>query len=472
MIQFITSLAAPANRTRQYMAPFVTTTTDAITAQSTMLNLQPSVQSALITLLASVYYVPLLLCGPAGNETVYAYDSGGVLMMTRSDEALAYPAGTTVMAPLAGASGETGAAGAQGAAGPSGDSGASGAQGAQGAAGAVGNAGADGANGSLWYFGAGVPSSGTGTTIDYYLNITTGDVFSKTSGSWIVIGSLKGPGGSDGTNGATWNNGAGAPSPSLGIDGDYYINTDNGDLYKKAAGSWGVIANIKGPQGVFGNNGTPGSRWFFGTGTPSNSFGTTIDYYLEIDSADWYQKSSGSWVVGGSLKGTPGTPGSNGAPGYSQSLHIWMTRTTPVSAARQQDVDPQTNTIRYNDITGCTAATPGTIDVAQGAYMITGHGEVSVSFASTYSGVVPSGTIVAEIWDGTTWNQAETYSTYGMKLMFGTDNWFTSVHGLHGVVDIPTTTGKIRLRAHGDWDAGIASANVSMTMKLTVLRIQ
>lgn len=43
-----------------------------------------------------------------------------------------------------------------------------------------------------------------------------------------------------------WRYGAGAPSNGLGIDGDYYLNTTNGDVYFKATGTYSVVANIKG----------------------------------------------------------------------------------------------------------------------------------------------------------------------------------------------------------------------------------
>ncbi|MGN8113304.1 hypothetical protein [Labrys sp. 22185] len=47
--------------------------------------------------------------------------------------------------------------------------------------------------------------------------------------------------------------GAGAPAVGLGVDGAAYINTSNGDLYKKSAGAWGAPqGNIKGPQGNAG----------------------------------------------------------------------------------------------------------------------------------------------------------------------------------------------------------------------------
>ncbi|RUP37044.1 MAG: hypothetical protein EKK63_15860 [Acinetobacter sp.] len=46
-------------------------------------------------------------------------------------------------------------------------------------------------------------------------------------------------------------NGAGAPGTISGsANGDYYINTSNGDVYRKASGAWGTPAfNIKGSAG-------------------------------------------------------------------------------------------------------------------------------------------------------------------------------------------------------------------------------
>lgn len=47
-------------------------------------------------------------------------------------------------------------------------------------------------------------------------------------------------------SGNTIRNGAGAPSNSLGNNGDYYINTTNWDFYFKASGTYAIIGNIKG----------------------------------------------------------------------------------------------------------------------------------------------------------------------------------------------------------------------------------
>lgn len=54
-----------------------------------------------------------------------------------------------------------------------------------------------------------------------------------------------GPTGPKGADGATWLSGTTAPT-TQGKDGDYYINTLNSDVYKKASGTWSKVGNIKG----------------------------------------------------------------------------------------------------------------------------------------------------------------------------------------------------------------------------------
>jgi hypothetical protein len=65
-----------------------------------------------------------------------------------------------------------------------------------------------------------------------------------------------GGGGGSGTDGATWRSGSGAPSNSLGVDGDMYFRTDTADVYLKASGTYSIIANIKGAKGDAGDPAT------------------------------------------------------------------------------------------------------------------------------------------------------------------------------------------------------------------------
>jgi hypothetical protein len=61
-----------------------------------------------------------------------------------------------------------------------------------------------------------------------------------------------------GVVGAAWYNGTGAPSVSLGTNGDYYLDDSTGNVYQKSAGAWSIAASIKGPQGIQGIQGIQG----------------------------------------------------------------------------------------------------------------------------------------------------------------------------------------------------------------------
>lgn len=73
------------------------------------------------------------------------------------------------------------------------------------------------------------------------------------------------PQGIAGTNGSTWYSGAGAPSSSTGVVGDFYINTTSYDYSKKTgASTWTVQGNLKGPAGPAGS--VPTNTQTAGTG--------------------------------------------------------------------------------------------------------------------------------------------------------------------------------------------------------------
>ena len=116
------------------------------------------------------------------------------------------------------------------------------------------------------------------------------------------------PGGAGGGGvGSKWFTGAGAPANGAGADGDFYLNSANGDYYgPKASGAWGSVAgNLKG---------LPGNNWIVGTSAPSNGTGANGDLFLNLSTGDVYgPKASGAWgAIAGRLKGPPGPPGPKG----------------------------------------------------------------------------------------------------------------------------------------------------------------
>jgi uncharacterized protein (TIGR02145 family) len=99
-----------------------------------------------------------------------------------------------------------------------------------------------------------------------------------------------------------WLSGAGVPSASAGKDGDYYLNSSNGDVSAKSGGVWSVVANVVGPQGSKGNKGDKGDQGIQG-----------------IQGLKGDQGDPGTPGV----NGTNGTNGSQGLPGADGKSIVW-----------------------------------------------------------------------------------------------------------------------------------------------------
>lgn len=66
---------------------------------------------------------------------------------------------------------------------------------------------------------------------------------------WTVDNITGGLQGTAGDPGSTWRSGAGVPADATGSNGDYWLDTNTGDIYAKATGVYGLVMNIKGPPG-------------------------------------------------------------------------------------------------------------------------------------------------------------------------------------------------------------------------------
>ncbi len=109
-----------------------------------------------------------------------------------------------------------------------------------------------GGSGGTVLTGAGAPGNNIGADGDYYLDTTTWTLYGpKANGQWPAGVALAGQpgsggGGTGGTGGGTpvgnGNQvlyGTGAPTDSVGVDGDFYYDTSTGTLYgPKAGGHW------------------------------------------------------------------------------------------------------------------------------------------------------------------------------------------------------------------------------------------
>ncbi|VDH04214.1 beta strand repeat-containing protein [Bergeyella zoohelcum] len=259
-----------------------------------------------------------------------------------------------------GQQGPQGVAGPKGATGPQGPQGVAGPKGATGPQGVAGPKGANGNNGASMLTGNGVPQAATGANGDSYVDTATGTLYKKNNGSWASIGSIKGatgqqgpqgvagpkgatgpqgvagPKGANGNNGASMLTGNGVPQAATGANGDSYVDTATGTLYKKNNGSWASIGSIKGatgpqgpqgvagpkgatgPQGVAGPkgaNGNNGASMLTGNGVPQAATGANGDSYVDTATGTLYKKNNGSWASIGSIKGATGPQGPQGVAG-------------------------------------------------------------------------------------------------------------------------------------------------------------
>lgn len=76
----------------------------------------------------------------------------------------------------------------------------------------------------------------------------------------IPSGSGSGSPGAPGAPGSVWRTGSGAPSNSLGLNGDLYLDIVTGNVYQKISGTYSLSCNISGPAGAVGQQGAPGSN--------------------------------------------------------------------------------------------------------------------------------------------------------------------------------------------------------------------
>lgn len=158
-----------------------------------------------------------------------------------------------------------------------------------------------------------------------------------TESQWLL--SLKG---STGADGKSILQGTTAPSNSLGIQGDSYINTANGDVYLKGSSTWSLTGNIKGVKGDKGDTGNTGA-----TPTPDTISGTNIvlDKVLGRYPASSTPNSATTYTTSGAVLG-----------GWAQVLINAATQPTVTGATliSGSNFTPNTNMylmIRYNGIT-------------------------------------------------------------------------------------------------------------------------
>lgn len=262
----------------------------------------------------------------------------------------------------------------------------------KGATGASGTNGINGTNGATWLNGSGVPSTGLGSINDYYLNNTTSDYYQKTgSTTWSLLGSFKGltgATGATGSTGATGNPGSqiligsGVPSNSLGVDTDFYLNTDTSDYYKKSLSVWSLQGNLKGSTGA---TGSAGATWLTGTSNPTSGQGSTNDLYLNTTSYDYYLKTnSTTWTLQGNLKGATGSTGATGTLSSNSGIITDNNTTAPTITATQIAIYSKSGVATLVDNAG-TENTLAVIDKTQTFTKAQGTAIVTLTDGATIS---------------------------------------------------------------------------------------
>ncbi len=202
------------------------------------------------------------------------------------------------------------------------------------------------------------------------LKVENGDLYLSTTGKGIVFPdmsvqtkaatSVEGPQGPAGVDGKTILNGDGVPSDTIGVDGDYYLDTAVTRLYgPKTAGVWGAgiyligaqglpgatgsqglkgdkgdsgtqgVAGADGAQGLKGDkgdmgatgtngtNGLDGKTVLNGTADPDNTAdGVNGDFFINTANKTLFgPKAGGAWPAGVLLVGPQGTTGATGSQG-------------------------------------------------------------------------------------------------------------------------------------------------------------
>jgi hypothetical protein len=214
----------------------------------------------------------------------------------------------------------------------------------QGPVGPQGPQGTPGTDGNTIWYGTADPLPSVGQEGDFYINTNTHFLFGpKQAGAWPVGVSIVGP---QGPRGNSVLYGAGAPTGAIGIDGDFYINTSTNFIYgPRAAGVWPTGISLVGPQGIQGIQGVRGSLFYTGAGAPGTITGQLNgDNYLNTTNGDVYTLVGGVWTLEGNIRGPQGIQGLPGAgsPGVALPLVNAPTAVVGVSTnfSREDHVHP------------------------------------------------------------------------------------------------------------------------------------
>ena len=193
--------------------------------------------------------------------------------------------------------------------------------GPQGPKGDKGDSGIDGKDGESLLTGKGTPSSSLGKDGDSYVDTLTWDYYTKSNGKWTKAGNFKGDKGDTGATGPQGEKGDKGDTGATGPQGDKGDKGDTGATglqgEKGDKGDTGATGpqGEKGDKGDTGISGKDGNSLLTGDGAPSSSLGKDGDSYVDVSTWDYYTKADGKWTKAGNFKGNKGDKGDTGATG-------------------------------------------------------------------------------------------------------------------------------------------------------------
>lgn len=142
---------------------------------------------------------------------------------------------------------------------------------------------------------SGAPAPEVGVDGDHYRNTDNDDIYFKAASIWALVGNMSS--GADGV-GTTILNDDGEPLNEVGSDGNYFIDNVARNLWHKVSGIWTLVGTLIGEP-------TPGSQFARGEGVPDNGLGEDGYYYFDMLGGNVYFKAGGVWTLDGSWLATP-----------------------------------------------------------------------------------------------------------------------------------------------------------------------
>ena len=184
---------------------------------------------------------------------------------------------------------------------------------------AVGAAGCDGSGGTVWYSGTDAPTAQTeGNVGDFYLDEDDFDIYKRTESGWELIGNIKGADGAAGQKGDTGAAGQDGQDGAPGADGEDGQDGANGadgqTPYIGENGNWWIGDKDTGVKAE-GQDGAPGAPGADGEDGQDGANGADGQTPYIGENGNWWIGDKDTGVKAEGQDGADGAPGAPGADG-------------------------------------------------------------------------------------------------------------------------------------------------------------